>query len=173
MHNRSVWLCVSALFAALLALGSWISVPAAVPFTMQTFVVFMMLFLLPPAYAFGATAVYLLLGAIGLPVFAGFQGGFAILLGPLGGFLWGFLLMAAVLWLWRPHSSRVTLVCVLTATALCYLCGTVWFALYVAPSPQGLAFSVLTSVAPFVIPDALKLLLAWRLARRIRPRLPL
>ena len=78
-----------AAFAALMAACAWISIPAAVPFTMQTFGVFLALGLLGGRRGTIAVLVYLLLGAMGLPVFAGFMGGFGVLLGTTGGYLAG------------------------------------------------------------------------------------
>lgn len=173
MKTQSIRLCITAVFVAVLAITSWITIPAAVPFTMQTFAVYLMLFVLPPVCSFGAVSVYLVLGAIGLPVFAGFQGGFAVLLGPFGGFLWSFLLMTATHWLWRPRSPRATLLAVIAESLLCYAMGAVWFSLYSTVSLEGLPLFALLTVAPFILPDALKLCLAWQLARRIRPHLPL
>ena len=83
-----------ALMAVVIALCSWISVPAAVPFTMQTFAVFCALLLLGGRRGTFAVALYILLGAFGLPVFSGFRGGIGALLGPTGGYIVGFLLCA-------------------------------------------------------------------------------
>ena len=70
-----------ALCAVLIAVCAWISIPAPVPFTLQTFGIFAALTLLGGRRGCYAVAVYLLLGLVGLPVFAGFQGGIGALLG--------------------------------------------------------------------------------------------
>ena len=95
---RIVDMAYIALFAALMAVCSWISIPATVPFTLQTFAIFAALGLLGGKRGTVAVAVYLLLGAIGVPVFAGFQGGIGALLGTTGGYLLGFLLSALIVW---------------------------------------------------------------------------
>ena len=77
--------------AALIAICSWISIPTAVPFTLQTFAVFFVLLLLGGERGTIATLIYILLGAIGVPVFAGFSGGIGILFGSTGGYIIGFL----------------------------------------------------------------------------------
>ena len=77
--------------AALIAICSWISIPTAVPFTLQTFAVFFVLLSLGGERGTLATLVYVLLGAVGVPVFAGFSGGIGILLGSTGGYIIGFL----------------------------------------------------------------------------------
>ena len=88
-----------ALFAALLAICAWLSLPVAdISFTMQTFGVFTALGLLGGKRGTLSIALYLLLGIAGLPVFAGFQGGLGVLLGSTGGYIWGFLLAGLVYW---------------------------------------------------------------------------
>lgn len=90
-----------ALFAALMAICSWVSIPTPVPFTLQTFAVFLAPGLLGGKMGTIAVGTYLLLGAVGLPVFAGFSGGIGTLLGATGGYLLGFLLTALVIWGWQ------------------------------------------------------------------------
>ena len=79
------------LFAITIAAGAWITVPAAIPFTMQTFCIFLTLYILGGANGTKAILLYLLLGAIGLPVFSGFKAGLSVLAGPTGGYLIGFI----------------------------------------------------------------------------------
>lgn len=87
-----------AAFAAVITVCAWISVPAAVPFTLQTFAVFLAVGLLGGKRGTIAVAVYILLGAVGVPVFSGFNGGLGALLGITGGYILGFLAAAAVMW---------------------------------------------------------------------------
>lgn len=84
-------LAYTALGAVLIAVCSWITIPMAVPFTMQTFAVFLTLSLLGGRRGTAAIAAYVLLGAVGLPVFSGFSGGFGVLLGATGGYIAGFV----------------------------------------------------------------------------------
>ena len=88
-----------ALMAVLMCLCTWIAIPAAVPFTLQTFAVFTAVELLGARRAFWSVAVYLLMGAVGLPVFSGMTGGFGVLLGQTGGYLWGFLLLPLIVFI--------------------------------------------------------------------------
>ena len=109
-------LVLIALFAALMAICSWISIPTTVPFTLQTFAVFVAAGLLGGKRGTIAVLVYILLGAVGLPVFAGFTGGVGILLGSTGGYIIGFLGSALVMWgmekLWGSKAgSRSVLWC--------------------------------------------------------------
>ena len=87
-----------AIFAVLIAICSWISIPMTVPFTLQTFGVFMAVGVLGGKRGSLAVLVYILLGAIGVPVFAGFSGGFGILLNNTGGYIIGFLFSALAMW---------------------------------------------------------------------------
>ena len=169
---RTQALARAALAAALMALCSWISLPTAVPFTLQTFALFLTLGVLGGRLGALAVGVYLLLGAVGLPVFAGFSGGLGALLGATGGYLLGFLLTALTVWgaerLWG-RSAPVFLASSLAGLGLCYLFGTVWFAAVYASSsgPVGLAAVLGWCVAPFVLPDLAKLALALALRRRL------
>ena len=169
---RTQELARAALFAALIAICSWISIPTAVPFTLQTFAVFLALGVLGGKLGTLSVAVYLLLGAVGLPVFAGFQGGLGALLGATGGYLAGFLLTALTVWGAERRlgkSAPVFLVSCLLGLALCYLFGSVWFAAVdaAASGPVGLVTVLGWCVFPFVLPDLAKLALAVVLSRRL------
>ena len=161
--------------AVLIAVCSWISVPAPVPFTLQTFAVFCALELLGGARGTAAVAVYLLLGAVGLPVFSGFGGGAGYLLGATGGYLLGFLLTGLVYWAFERLGNGLWLrvAALLLGLALCYAFGTLWFMRVYARG--GGAVSLLTTlgwcVFPFILPDLGKLALALLLARRVKPLL--
>ena len=98
MKSKAYDLVLIALFAALMALCAWVTVPYAVPFTMQTFGVFLALLLLGGKRGTICMAVYLLLGAVGLPVFSGFRGGVGALVGSTGGYLVGFIVSALLMW---------------------------------------------------------------------------
>ena len=87
-----------AMFAIIIAICSWISVPATVPFTLQTFGVFVTVGVLGGKRGSLSVLVYLLLGVIGVPVFAGFSGGLGVLLGSTGGYIIGLLFSALIMW---------------------------------------------------------------------------
>ena len=84
-----------AICTALIVVCSWLTVPFTVPFTMQTFAIFFTVCLLGPWQGMISILVYILLGAVGVPVFSGFRGGLDALLGPTGGYILGFLATAA------------------------------------------------------------------------------
>ncbi len=150
-----------ALFAALLCLLSPLSLPLGpIPLTPGLFAVFLTVFLLPPRASLTAMALFLALGACGLPVFSSFGGGFAVLFGPLGGYLWSYLLIApivGVLTSRRPLGFLRAFSAGLSGLVICYFCGTLWYAAILGVSPL-LALPV--TVLPFLFFDFLKLLLA-------------
>ena len=165
-------LVYAAVMAALITVCAWITIPTVVPFTLQTFAIFLAVGVLGGKLGTLTVAVYLLLGAVGLPVFAGFQGGLGALLGATGGYLTGFLLTALTVWgaeRWLGASAPVFLASCLLGLALCYLFGSVWFAaVYAAASgPVGPAAVLGWCVLPFVLPDLAKLALAFTLGRRL------
>ena len=156
------------LSAGLLTLSAWISIPVLdISFTLQTFALFFLLDLLGGRRVSLAMAVYLGLGAAGVPVFAGFRGGIGALLGVSGGYIWGFLATTLLWWLLRPERRRIA--AALSGLALCYCCGTAWFFLaYTDHGAASLGAVILKCVLPYLLPDILKLLLALRLSGRLR-----
>lgn len=180
-------LTYTALFAALLTVCTWISIPVPrplVPFTMQTFAVFSALLLLGGRRGLYTVLVYLLLGAVGLPVFSGFRGGLEALLGTTGGYLIGFLALALVYWFLtallcpRVPAGAIRWVKIASCAAglaVCYAFGTVWFIMVYASSTGsiGVSSALGMCVIPFLLPDAVKLILAALLSERIEKSLPL
>lgn len=163
-------------FAALLALCSWISIPTMVPFTMQTFAVFLTLLLLGGDRGTVVVAVYLLLGMVGVPVFSGMTGGLGILVGSTGGYLLGFFAISTLYWLLvknpmeKPWKDAIVLV---LGLFLCYGIGTLQFVLLYTHNVGEVGFfTALTwCVFPYVIPDLCKLGLAITVAKRIKPHI--
>lgn len=162
-----------ALFAVLIAICSWISVPATVPFTLQTMGVFLAVGILGGRRGTLSVLVYILLGAIGLPVFAGFTGGVGILLGNTGGYIIGFLFSALVMWgieRLAGSSLAVQAVSMLIGLLVCYAFGTIWF-LYLYNKnndPVSIAVVLGWCVIPFIIPDLIKIALSLVISRRIK-----
>ena len=152
-----------ALFAAMMALCAWIGVPLGhTVFTMQTFGVLLALGLLGGKRGTVSILCYLLLGAAGLPVFSGFRGGIGAILGPTGGYLWGFLATGLVFWALEKWSRPLAM---LAGIVACYACGTIWYMTYTGGA---LAAVLAQTVLPYLIPDAVKLILALRLTRRLK-----
>lgn len=157
-----------ALMVVLITVCSWISIPAPVPFTLQTFAVFFALLSLGGRHGMTAICVYLIMGAIGLPVFSGFQGGMGVLAGAYGGYIGGFLVMALLFRFLAEKASEKRSVAVLVlGLAACYAFGTLWFWVGYAQG-QGMIAVLILCVFPFVLPDLGKLALAVFLARRLK-----
>lgn len=163
-----------ALFAVLMAVCSWICVPTVVPFTMQTFALFLSFCLLGGRRAALSVLVFLLMGAVGLPVFSAFTGGVGHLFNVTGGFLMGFLAGALVMWLLERLLGRrdwTRVLSMLAGLIACYAFGVAWLLLVYARSSGvvGLGAALAIYVAPYVVPDLAKLSLALLLARRLAP----
>lgn len=155
--------------SVIIAICAWLTVPSAVPFTMQTFGVFFALLFLGGKRGTISVALYLLLGALGLPVFSGFSGGLGQLLGPTGGYLLGFLLTGIVYMIFERFlgkSLKVSVFSLILGLFICYLFGTIWFFIY----KENMSFlsAVLICVVPFIIPDLLKLALAVFVTSRLK-----
>ena len=86
-----------AFFAVLIVICSWISIPTLVPFTLQTFAIYLTVLLLGWKRGLGAILVYILLGIVGVPVFSGFKAGLGVVAGPTGGYIIGFIFLALVM----------------------------------------------------------------------------
>ena len=163
---RNMTLC--AFFAALTAVCAWIGIPLGdTVFTLQTLAVFLTLGLLGGKWGTVSILIYLLLGAVGVPVFSGFRGGIGHLLSPTGGFLWGFLCTALSWWAVERFGK---LPAMLLGQLTCYACGTLWYMTYTG---GGTGFVVLQTIVPYLIPDIAKLVLAYRLTSRLKNRMQL
>lgn len=162
-----------ALFAAVIAVSAWLSVPSPVPFTMQTFGVFLALLVLGGKNGSLAILVYVLIGSVGLPVFSGFTGGIGVLLGASGGYILGFPVAATVMWLCERlfgKSTPARIVASALALAALYAVGTLWYVAVYTKAAEGVGFSAALAacVFPYLLPDTLKLTLAFTVAKRLR-----
>jgi biotin transport system substrate-specific component len=163
---------VSALMAALTALGSFVRLDfslSPVPVTLQTFFVYLAGLLLGPSLAATAMAVYILMGIAGLPVFAGLSGGLAILLGPTGGYLVGFVLCGALTGTLAGLSKRsnffLNLLILLPGIIILFSCGAVYLAFQLH---LNFFQALLTGVVPYLPGDLLKAALAAWAALKLR-----
>lgn len=169
---RTVDMAYIALFAVMIAVCSWISIPATVPFTLQTFGVFLAVGVLGGKRGTLAVLVYLLLGMVGLPVFAGFSGGMGCLLGSTGGYIVGFLFSALVMWAMERFLGKKPWVLALSMVLgliVCYAFGTVWFMQVYAKTTGtiGIWTALGWCVFPYIIPDLVKIVLAMVLCKRL------
>ena len=160
-----------ALCAALLAPCAWLSIPTQPPFTMQTFGVFLTLLLLGAKDGAIAIALYILLGAMGAPVFSGFNGGMGALLGPTGGYIAGFLLLCPIYGLLCRNKAGlwVKALALFLGLLACYAFGTLWFVKVYGDTkgPITLLAALSKCVFPFILPDLAKLALALWAGKRL------
>ena len=159
-------------FAVLIAICSWITIPTVVPFTMQTFAVFLAVGVLGGRRGSLAVLVYILMGAVGLPVFHGFLGGLGVILGNTGGYIIGFICSALLMWGMEALLGRKTWVLaasMVLGLLVCYAFGTVWFMVVYAKNAGavGLATVLGWCVIPFILPDLIKIALALFVSRRL------
>ena len=170
---RTYDLVYAALFAVLITVCSWISIPAAVPFTLQTLGVFLAVNVLGGRRGSLSVLVYILLGTIGLPVFQSFTGGIGILLGNTGGYIVGFLLAALAMWGLEclfQNSRAVQLVSMLVGLLICYAFGTAWFMVLYMKGHGRVSLAAILGwcVIPFIIPDLIKIAIVFLIGPRIR-----
>lgn len=168
-----------AVFTVLIAICSWISIPTVIPFTLQTFAVFLSVAVLGGRRGTLAVTLYVLSGAIGIPVFAEFTGGLGIILRNTGGYIIGFIFSALVMWLMESifikklhvkHTLVIQAVSMVLGLLACYAAGTIWFMfVYMKDAgPVGLTTVLGWCVIPFIIPDAVKIALALMLGNILK-----
>ena len=170
MKARNMALC--GLFTAVLAICAWISVPMGdTVITLQTFGIFLTLGLLGGKRGTVTVLVYLLLGAIGAPVFSGFRGGLGALLGTTGGYIFGFMSTSMLYWIMTSikDTPRIRLIAMVLGLLLCYICGSWWYMTrYLTAAQTTLGLVLLKCVVPYLLPDAIKLALAWILTGKLK-----
>lgn len=152
-------LIICSLFASITAILSQVSIPlpfTTVPLTMQLFAVALCGFLLGPKMGFVSQMVYVLIGVIGIPVFAQMNGGIGAIVGPTGGFILSFPIVAAIMGYFSSEykSKPIAYIGLLIGLVVSYIIGTIQFSLIMKVS---LAESIILCVVPFIIVDLLKL----------------
>ncbi|MBS5842272.1 MAG: biotin transporter BioY [Clostridiales bacterium] len=158
-----------ALFAVLIAVCSWITIPAQIPFTLQTLAIFTALGILGGKKGTIAIAIYILLGAVGIPVFSNFRGGIGVLAGATGGYILGFILTGLIYWgitaafrnIRRSKCLDVLVVslAMIIGNLVCYAAGTVHYMMIYAKNAGGIGVGAALSlcVLPFILPDLVKI----------------
>lgn len=164
-------LILTAMFTAVLAVLSIIQIPmpSGVPITLQTFAVALSGYVLGWKMGAGAAALYMLIGAIGVPIYAGMVSGMGIVLGPTGGFLWGFILLAGFCGMGMMQGNRILQgICGLAGLVICHLLGSIQFSLVTG---NGLWQSALIASIPYFIKDILSVAGALAVAHILRKQL--
>lgn len=175
--SKSRSMAYVALTIALTAVSAWIVVPLGpIPFTLQMFAIPFMIMVLTPKQAMAAILGYLILGALGVPVFSGMRGGVGVLLGPTGGYLWGYIFGVALGSGFLEFCRRrnldnfaTNMVAGIIFTAVAYFCGCLQYA---ALSSMDFLAAFLITGAPFILLDLLKIAAAVICARMVRAAIP-
>lgn len=170
---------------AIMAVSAWVTIPLGpIPITLQMFAFAFAILALTPSQCIAAVAGYLAIGALGVPVFSGMRGGIGVLAGPTGGYLWGYLLGAAaaliVLGALRKRlfpegkstgakGLAVDVGACLVFVAVAYVCGWAQFMVVAGVGPVA---SFVSTVAPFVVIDVVKVIAAAVCARAVRAAIP-
>lgn len=173
--NKTRDIVYMSVFTAMISICSWISIPASIPFTLQTMGVFTTVGLLGGKRGTLTVLTYILLGAIGIPVFAGLTGGVSVLLGTTGGYIIGFLLSALLMWGIEAIMGRNQIVLAFSMVAgliVCYVFGTAWFMMIYTQHSGVIGLSTVLGlcVIPFIIPDLIKIGVALFLTNRLKKR---
>ena len=162
--------CVG-MFAAVLAVLSQISIPmpSGVPITLQTFAIALTGVVLAWKLGVTSTLVYILLGAVGVPVFSEFSGGLHVLVNYTGGFIWGFIVLALLSGIGITLKNKLLGVLLgFVGLAVCHLFGVIQFMVVMK---MGFMESFLLASAPYLIKDAISVILAFAVGSQIRSRL--
>ena len=169
-------------FAALIAVCSWISIPlpSGIPVTLQTMAVCIICAVGGMKRGSASVLVYILLGIIGVPVFSGFKAGISAVAGTTGGYIVGFIFTALIVGsvsdaldkknYKKPLKFVITVISMILGIAVCYAFGTAWFAVVYARTnePAGLGTILGWCVLPYIIPDLVKIIVAASIAPTLR-----
>jgi biotin transport system substrate-specific component len=179
MNRKKLYdITLVALFSAIIVICSLISVPSAIPFTLQTFAVFLSLCVLGAEKGILSIVIYIILGLVGLPVFSGFNSGLGALLNVTGGYISGFVFSGFTFWAFTAllkikNTEILKAVASFAGLLICYIFGTGWYILMFMNSGEkiSIASGVTACVVPFIIPDILKILLAVSVSKKIEKAL--
>lgn len=160
---RTKQMVLIALMTAVTCVLGPLSIPlpfSPVPISLTNFAIFLAIFVLGMKNGTISFIIYLLLGAVGVPVFSSFRGGLQVLAGPTGGYLIGFIFLALIMGFALDHFDRKlvpTIIGMIIGMAVCYAFGTVWLAKLLSLSfKEGLVMGVI----PYLPGDAAKIIIA-------------
>ena len=160
---RTKQMVLIALMTAVTCVLGPLSIPlpfSPVPISLTNFAIFLAIFVLGMKSGTISFIIYLLLGAVGVPVFSSFRGGFQVLAGPTGGYLIGFIFLALIMGFALDHFDRKlvpTIIGMIIGMAVCYAFGTVWLAKLLSLSfKEGLMMGVI----PYLAGDVAKIIIA-------------
>ena len=163
--QKSRNIAYSAAFIGLISLGAWVSLPFfPVPLTLQTLFV-LLAGMIMKRFAVIPVSLYVVLGALGLPVFHSGVAGFGILLGPTGGYLFGFICAALVVGLAYEYTSApIRITGLLAGTCIIYTCGVAWLMYSLG---AGFIPAVMAGLIPFIPGEVIKMYAAYTIEKRL------
>ena len=171
-HNKlskTLRIVMAGVFAAIIAVLTLITIPTpwGVPFTLQTFIIALCGYICGAKWGTVSVAVYVAVGLVGAPVFAGFKGGFGVLMGPTGGYIIGFITMVFLCGL---NSEKLYMRAVFSLLGLlsCHLLGSLWFAFVTSTSILE-AFAIAS--LPFLLKDVISVVCAFVIAKPLNAAL--
>ena len=173
---KTIDLVYIGLSAALITVCAWLSIPLTVPVTMQTLGICLISGLFGAKRGTAATIIYVLLGVIGVPVFAGFKGGIGAALGSTGGYIVGFILTGLLYWGAEKLLGKkfwVMAVLMLLGAVTYFAFGTVWFMIVYLNTTGtiGLLSVLEICVIPFILPDLAKITVALLVSYKLKDKL--
>ncbi len=169
--NLTVDIALISLFTAIICICSWLSIPMGVPVSLQTFAVFTAAAVLGAKKAVISVIIYILLGLTGVPVFTGFKSGSAVVAGPTGGYLIGFIFAAVIIGVMSSSFSQkkwAIPLSMVTGQIICYAFGSVWYKYIYLNSDISLVEVLMICVVPFIVPDIIKLTVAAILSKSVK-----
>lgn len=163
-HAKTSDMVITAVFSALIAVFSMLSIPTplGIPLTLQTFIISLAGFSLGCVKGTVSVIVYIAVGALGIPVFSGFQGGIGALFGMTGGFIFGFI--PFVLLCGLGNSRKTKLLYSLIGLIICHLCGILWFSVY----SESIVTAFLTASLPYILKDVVSVVGAMFVSEKIK-----
>ena len=171
-HNKvskTLRIVMAGVFAAIIAVLTLITIPTpwGVPFTLQTFIIALCGYICGAKWGTVSVAVYVAVGLVGAPVFAGFKGGFGVLMGPTGGYIIGFITMVFLCGL---NSEKLYMRAVFSLLGLlsCHLLGSLWFAFVTSTSILE-AFAIAS--LPYLLKDVISVVCAFVIAKPLNAAL--
>lgn len=170
-------ICLMALLAALLCILAPLAVPVGpIPITLATMVIYFTVYVIGPWMGTGSVLIYILLGAVGLPVFSGGAGGFGKIAGPTGGYIIGYIFMALIggaIIKATKYNVWIALAAWVVGTAVLYAFGTAWYLILtsVNGNPKTLGVALSYCVIPFLPGDAIKIVAGTFLGKAVRTAL--
>lgn len=168
--SNTKYIVLTGMFTAILCVMAQLEIPVQpIPFTLAVFAVYLIGALLPPRYALMSVLAYILLGAFGLPVFAGLKSGFQTITGVTGGYIMAYPIMAFLSSLFYNMAKKYKVVFLtigmLLSLFLCYLIGSLWF---MRVTGNSMISALTLCVFPYIPFDLMKIVLAITLSTVLR-----